>query len=73
MKQLKEGDLLTVPEAAAEKGVTRTAILYAIQDGRIEALRVGRNWVVQRSALAAYQPRAYRRRPTRTRRIPIAS
>lgn len=63
---------LTIPEVAAEKGVTRTAVLYAVQDGRLEAIRVGRIWAIPRSAADAYQPRAYRRRPTSSRRVPLA-
>jgi excisionase family DNA binding protein len=69
-RKIERGDLLTVSEVADEKGVTRTAVLYAIQDGRLEALRVGRNWVVPRTALDGYEPRAYSRRPTKSRRIP---
>jgi excisionase family DNA binding protein len=65
-------NLMTVPEVAALKGVTRTAVLYAIQDGRLEATRVGRNWVVLREAADAYTPRAYRRKPTSSRRVPLA-
>ena len=70
-KKLRE-EFLTVPEVAAEKGVTRTAVLYAIQDGRIEAFRVGRMWIVPRSAVDGYAPRSYRRRPTSARRVPLA-
>lgn len=70
-EELKSGDLLTVPEVAALKGVTRTAILYAIQDGRLEAVRVGRSWIVARGALDAYTPRGYRRKPTSSRRVPL--
>jgi excisionase family DNA binding protein len=69
-KKVKEGEFLTVAEVAEAKGVSRVAVLYAIRDGRLEAFRVGRSWIVPRGALAAYEPRAYRRRPTASRRVP---
>jgi excisionase family DNA binding protein len=52
--------LYSVPEAARLKGVSRTAIWYAIEDGRLRAERVGRNWVIRARDLRAYTPR---RRP----------
>jgi excisionase family DNA binding protein len=63
-------ELLTVPEVAELKGVTRTAVLYAIYDRRLKAVQVGRNWVVRRSDLETYVPRGYRRKPTSSRRVP---
>lgn len=69
-KKLATGDLLTVPEVAALKGVTRTAVMYAIQDGRVPAVRVGRNWVVTRADAEAYAPRPYRRKSRTSRRVP---
>jgi excisionase family DNA binding protein len=63
---------LTIPEVAKLKGVTRTAVLYAVQDGRLEAIRVGRMWAIPSSALEEYVPRSYRRKPTSARRVPLA-
>lgn len=65
-------NLLTVPEVAREKGVSRTAVLIAVSEGRIPAVRAGRIWLIRRADADAYAPRAYRRRPARTRRVPDA-
>ncbi len=69
-KSLKRADLMTVAEVAVEKGVTKTAVLYAIQDGRLYAMRMGRNWVIPRNIIDEYTPRSYTRRATSTRRVP---
>jgi excisionase family DNA binding protein len=66
-----ERDLLTIPEVAAMAGVSRVAVLYAIRAGRLPgAFRLGRTWAVPRAAAEGYRPRAYRRRPTSSRRVP---
>lgn len=54
--------LLSVTEVAALLKVSRVAVLYAIQDGRLKAQKVGTVWVIRREDLSAYHPRAYRRR-----------
>ena len=66
-------EYLTIPEVARRAGVSRTAVLYAIREGRIEgAFRVGRTWAIPRAAAEAYEPRAYVRRPTSSRRVPLS-
>jgi hypothetical protein len=50
--------LLTITEAAREKGCTRQAIHCAIARGCLTAQRVGHGWVIHRDdKYTAYQPR----------------
>ena len=65
-------DYLTIPEVATLAGVSRTAVLYAVREGRIAgAFRVGRTWAIPRRSAERYAPRTYVRRPTSSRRIPL--
>lgn len=62
---------LTIAQVAELKRVTPTAVLYAIREGRLPgAFRLGRAWAIPRAALDSYQPRAYARRLTSSRRVP---
>lgn len=59
-------DVLTVPEAAKEAGLTRAGVWQAIRDKRLKATQVGRDWLIQRRDWAAYmksRPRARKGRP----------
>ena len=47
----------TASEAARRKGVSRTAIWYAIDDGRLPAERIGRNLLIREKDLNNYTPR----------------
>lgn len=49
-------EFVTLPEIARAKGVTRTAVLYAVRDGRLRAYRVPgkRDWYVRRCDAAAF-------------------
>ena len=48
-------DMLTIPQAAEELGVTRQNIWHAIKRGRIKALRFGHVALIPRSALEEYE------------------
>lgn len=49
--------MLSVMEAAAEKGVTRDAVLKAINAGKLKAQKVGRSFVVfDDKKYKAYEP-----------------
>ena len=41
----------SIPEAAARLGLSRIAVLKQVKKGRLEALRIGRNWAVPAAAL----------------------
>jgi excisionase family DNA binding protein len=66
--------LLSVPEVAALRGVTRPAVHAAVAEGRLPALRVGRFWVIREADALAWFPRSYRRsavgRSGEVRRLP---
>ena len=48
--------LVTVKDAAREKGISREAIYQAIQDGRLKTRKVLGKIGVLRSSLDAYEP-----------------
>jgi len=48
-------DYLTVNEAAERRGLTRQAILALISRERLPAKRVGRQWLIHRRDLDAFQ------------------
>jgi excisionase family DNA binding protein len=50
------GDGIGVDEAAARLGLTRSAVLKAIADGRLPARRDGRRWLVAATDLAGWVP-----------------
>jgi excisionase family DNA binding protein len=54
MTELK--DYLTVPEAAAKRGVSRQAILHLIKEGKLKATQMGPVWLIHKDDLAAYTP-----------------
>ena len=61
--QKADRDMLTPAQAAKLKGVSRTAIYNALNDGRLQGVRVlGRIGIV-RSVLKAWQPQAQVGRP----------
>lgn len=49
-------DLLTVQEAAHERGCAARTIQRAIERGRLPAFRVGRAWVIARADLEQWRP-----------------
>ena len=54
--------LYSAAEAAEEVGISRVAIWYAIDDGRLPATRVGRNWVIRERDLMKFKQRRDRRK-----------
>ena len=64
----KPDDWITVPEAAKLADVTPRWMLSLIKDGRVQGLRVGRNYVVSRASAAAYVRTTNQGRPRKTRR-----
>jgi excisionase family DNA binding protein len=61
----KPDDWITVPEAAKLADVTPRWMLSLIKDGRVQGLRVGRNYVVSRDSAAAYVRTTNQGRPRR--------
>lgn len=43
---------ISVQEYATREGITRTAALYRIQRGKLEAIKVGRSYIIKESALS---------------------
>jgi excisionase family DNA binding protein len=72
MTELK--NYLTVPEAAAKRGVSRQAILHLIKEGKVKATKMGPVWLIHKDDLAAYSPGLGGRPPKkRPRKSPKAS
>ena len=46
---------LTTVEAAKELKVTRVRVWQLIQEGRLAAERVGRDWLIRREVVEAYK------------------
>jgi excisionase family DNA binding protein len=46
--------LLGLPEAAALSGLSRNRLREAIRDGKLEGQKIGRKWMIKRSALKSY-------------------
>jgi excisionase family DNA binding protein len=62
-------ELITVSEAAKEKGISREAVYQAIRSGRIASQRVlGRIGIV-RASLAHYQPNQHKVQAGRVRAL----
>lgn len=69
-------DLLTLPEAAAELGLTRSTLQWQIKLGRLQATKPGRDWLVTRSEVERYRReslgRAHLGRPRRDQPVTTA-
>ena len=48
----KDEYLITIPQAAKILGISRIAVYRKVKKGEIEAVRVGRNYVITRKRLA---------------------
>jgi excisionase family DNA binding protein len=72
MTELK--DYLTVPQAAAKRGVSRQAILHLIDEKKLKATRMGPVWLIHNDDLAAYTPdpggRPPMKRPRKSAKAP---
>ncbi|MGH9066358.1 MAG: helix-turn-helix domain-containing protein [Acidimicrobiales bacterium] len=64
--------LLTTTEAAQQLGVVPATLLGHIHAGRLAAIRVGRQWVITSTALAAFSAARPPRRGGPTQSSPIA-
>ena len=53
----KEGNLLSVMEAAEKLGVSRWRVNQFINDGRLPAQKIGRSYVIKESDLEFVQER----------------
>jgi excisionase family DNA binding protein len=45
-------DYITVTEAAHRLKLTRQAVLYAIKAGKLNAVRAGRQWMIQKTEIS---------------------
>ena len=52
---MNEHDLLTLPQAASLRGVTKQAMLNAVKTNRLAAFRLGRWWLVNRQDVEALE------------------
>jgi excisionase family DNA binding protein len=64
---------LTVNEAAERRGVRRQAILALIARGRLKAFSVGKQWLIKKADLEAFEPLPAGRPRKRTKKSPKAS
>lgn len=60
-KQQDSPTFISVAEAARLAGVSRTAVYYALNDGRLRGQRIGRAWAILEQDLLAWEPRDYPR------------
>lgn len=59
-------DLVPVPEAAKQAGVARNTMLLAAKNGKIKAVKLGRDWFVHVSDIERWKSEHYR--PSMNRR-----
>jgi len=71
-------DFFSLPEAAAILGISRIAVFKKVRKGQLQAIRIGRNWVIAASVLESYgkfsipppppvkQPAKHHETPTRS-------
>jgi len=55
-KSIDPDELLTVAQAAAERGTTRQAINYLIRQGKLEIVDIAGKRFISRQTLAAFKP-----------------
>ncbi|MCC7106248.1 MAG: helix-turn-helix domain-containing protein [Chloroflexi bacterium] len=51
---MEESRYISLSEAAAQFGLSRSQLRLLAQLGRLEAIKIGRNWVTTPEAVAAY-------------------
>lgn len=61
-------DLIPVPEAARRAGVARNTMHRAAKGGRIQAIKLGRDWFVYASDIERWKREHYR--PDKAQRYP---
>ena len=60
MPQMIGGELFySTSEARELKDVSRDAIVKAVRQGRLQAVRFGNSFAISASSLAAYEPASY--------------
>ncbi len=63
-KSINPDELLTVAQAADERGTTRQAINYLVRQGKLETVDIAGRRFITRKALAEYTPDPGGRPPT---------
>jgi excisionase family DNA binding protein len=62
-------DLIPVPEAAKRAGVARNTMRLAAKNGKIKAVKLGRDWFVHASDIERWKKENYR--PDMALRFPV--
>ncbi len=62
-------NLITVPEAARRAGVARNTMLLAAKNGKIKAIKLGRDWLVDETDIDRWKKDNYR--PDMAYRYPV--
>jgi hypothetical protein len=65
-KSINPSELLTVTQAADERGTTRQAINYLVRQGRLEVIEIAGKRFISRTALASFKPEPGGRPPGKT-------
>lgn len=60
---MNEQNLLSLPQAAALRSVSKQAMLYAVKAGRLPAQRVGKLWIVTKEAVEALEIKKFKKNP----------
>jgi hypothetical protein len=68
-KSIDPDELLTVTQAAAERGTTRQAINYLIRHGKLETVEIAGKRFISRRTLAAFTPDTGGRPPKVRKRL----
>ncbi len=55
-KSINPSELLTVTQAADERGTSRQAINYLVRQGRLEVVEIAGKRFISRTALASFKP-----------------
>jgi len=58
---LKQDELISLSDAAAEYGFTAGHLRYLVSSGIVKGRKIGRNWVATRRAVAAYTRDTFKR------------
>lgn len=62
-KSINPSELLTVTQAADERGTTRQAINYLVRQGRLETVEIAGKRFISRNVLAKFKPEPSGRPP----------
>jgi len=53
-------NIISVPQAAEILGITQRAVIKAIKAGKIQARKLGREWMLDETSVRAYKPKTKR-------------